>query len=101
MTDKTKLINFLQSRLIAYYEQVKSTGEPDELETRYINGVMAAIRILNALTREELETMVKAAHVEVFGMTFDARKMHEALSEGGEHWDFYESPTIERRPKSQ
>lgn len=97
MTKQEKLVDFLRARLELYYSQVKATGSSDDKETRYINGIMAAARIMDILSREELEKMITHAHFSVFGMSLKERKIDEALEEGGEHWEFFESPAIKRK----
>jgi hypothetical protein len=97
--DRDKLINFLNARLASYYEQVKLTGPAGESETHYINGVMASIRILGFMEKADLKALVEAAHFKVFEMSYEERKIAEALNDGGEHWDIFESPTVLRQRK--
>ena len=99
MNEKDKLIDFLKARLASYYEQVKLTGIADEAGTQYINGVMASIRILGFLEKADLKALVEAAHFQVFEMSYEERKIAEALNDGGEHWDIFESPTVLRQRK--
>ena len=97
VNDRDELIDFLKARLASYYEQVKLTGMDDEPETQYINGVMASIRILGFLEKTDLKALVEAAHYQVFEMSYEKRKIAEALNDGGEHWDIFESPTVLRQ----
>jgi hypothetical protein len=99
VNDRDKLIDFLKARLANYYKQVKLTGIADESETQYINGVMASIRILGFLEKADLKALVEAAHYQVFEMSYKKRKIAEALNDGGEHWDIFESPTVLRQHK--
>ena len=99
MTQKDKLLDFLNPRLVSYYEKVRLTGKADDSETKYINGIMASIRVLEFADKEELEELIKAAHLNVFDMSYEERKMEQALIEGGDHWDIFEAPTIRRRNK--
>ena len=97
MDKKECLIIFLKDRLRSYYERVRISGKTDEPESKYINGIMASIRVLGYLEKKDLEEIVKAVHYEVFGMNYEKRKMTQALSDGGEHWDFFEKPAISRK----
>lgn len=97
MDQKDVLIEFLTNRLVSYYQSVKRTGKSDDSETKYINGIMASIRILGFAEKDELEKRIKAAHLEVFKSSYEDRKITQALTEGGEHWEFFEKPTVSRK----
>ena len=99
MNDRDKLIDFLKARLANYYEQIKLTGLANEAEAQYINGVMASIRILGLLEKADIKGLVEAAHFQVFATSYEGRKIAEALNDGGEHWDIFESPTVLRQRK--
>ena len=88
MSDKKKLTEFIRSKLDLYYSRVKTTGTPDELESHYIKGVMAACRLLDIVSKLELEEIVNSSHQQAFGMSADERRIVNALKEGGEHSEF-------------
>lgn len=49
------------------------------------------------LEKTDLKALVEAAHYQVFEMSYEKRKIAEALNDGGEHWDIFESPTVLRQ----
>ena len=97
MSDKKKLTAFIHERLDLFYSRIKETGTTDELESQYISGVMAACRLLDVLSKRELEEIVNSSHLESFGMSADERRIANALEEGGEHWSFFETPITHRK----
>ena len=97
MNDKDKLIDFLKVRLASYYEKIKLTDRTNEADAQYINGVMASIRILGLLEKADIKDLVEAAHFQVFAISYEERKIENALNDGGEHWDIFESPTVRRQ----
>ena len=99
MDDKDKLIDFLKARLASYYEKIKLTDRTNEAVEQYINGIMASIRILGLLEKADIKDLVEAAHFQVFAISYEERKIAEALNDGGEHWDIFESPTVLRQWK--
>ncbi len=101
MDQKEVLIEFLTNRLIDYYQRDKRTGKSDDSETKYINGIMASIRILGFAENDELEEGIKAAHLDVFKTSYEDRKIAQALTDGGEHWEFFETPAIHRKHQYQ
>ena len=96
MSDHAKLKRFLHERLDLFYSRIKATGTKDEPLSHYISGVMATCRVLDILSKSELEEIVNSSHQKIFDMSPDERRIAAALEEGGEHWDFFEKPIHQR-----
>lgn len=97
MNNQEKLKSFIRGRLDSFYSNVKATGVTDELESHYISGIMATCRVLDVMSKKELGDIAEEAHRETFGMDADERRIAIALEEGGEHWNFFETPIFQRR----
>lgn len=97
MNDPNTLIDLLRTRLTAFYEQIKTENEPDQSAANFINGIMASIRHLDLLSKDELKELINATHLEILGVSYEERKIDEALNKGGKHWEFFDVPTATRK----
>tara|TARA_B100000787_G_C16148741_1_gene275558 strand:- start:790 stop:1113 length:324 start_codon:yes stop_codon:yes gene_type:complete len=101
-TKKSKYIAGIKELLQFFY----GTKELDsayrkKLESK-IDGFIAAGILIDLISKQELQKIIDAEHISVFGMTRDERREKLRFQSKGSviDWDIYDIPTIHRFVKT-
>ena len=95
-----KYYQTLKSLIAKHYERVKSCGEINKENTKYLDGYICAAIDLNIATSAELQGVIDEVHLEIFGMSRHERQREDALSNSGNSpWTIFEKPAWQRKKK--
>jgi len=93
---ENELLEFMEEAIRKYYESIKATGKEDRDKAKYIEGIITSVVVLGGVSKEQLQVMIDAWHMEVFGVERKQRRLEDAVREGGDKWLYFDRPPTSR-----